>query len=378
MILRDKPLSFHWRAPMPDSLAEIIPPGLEPKHRKAICAIYLDAALEAAGADRFISYSRRAAFYGVQRRYHGTAYTFSTVPPAVDALAARGLIKHEKAPPGRRGWQSRFRACDGALTTAPLDAEYDPGELIRLKRKGELVDYRDTAQTNQWRRNLGAINETLGSIQIGMVGTRADARVIRFGDHAVYPAMDKLHRVFNNDWNLGGRLYGGWWQQVPKRFRSDITIDAEPTVEEDHPQLHPRLIYRLAGGKPDGDAYDLPGRDRSLCKVAFNVMVNAKPRTSALKAVAQRIGGKGALKKATDIVEALEARHASIADFFHSGIGLRLQNVDADMAERTVLRLRKQGIPSLPIHDSFIVRERDREPLLEAMNDAFLTAQIAA
>ena len=58
----------------------------------------------------WISYSRRPEFYTDRGRYRPANYTYAKVVPAVDQLAASGLLEHEKAFPGQLGWQSRFKA----------------------------------------------------------------------------------------------------------------------------------------------------------------------------------------------------------------------------------------------------------------------------
>jgi len=64
---------------------------------------------------RFISYSRRRSFYTESQRYYRSTYSFRGIIPAVDQLAAEGLIEHEKVPPGHRGFQSRFRVAPDLL-----------------------------------------------------------------------------------------------------------------------------------------------------------------------------------------------------------------------------------------------------------------------
>ena len=40
-----------------------------------------------------------------------------------------------------------------------------------------------------------------------------------------------VRRVFSRgDWESNGRLFGGWWQQVPKDLRRQIYINDSPTV----------------------------------------------------------------------------------------------------------------------------------------------------
>ena len=55
----------------------------------------------------------------------------------------------------------------------------------------------------------------------------------------------------------GGRLFGGFWETLPKPVRRHgIRIDGEPVVELDYSQLNPLLSYHIADAPPQlGDAY---------------------------------------------------------------------------------------------------------------------------
>jgi hypothetical protein len=48
-------------------------------------------------------------------------------------------------------------------------------------------------------------------------------------------------------------------------------------------------------------------------------------------------------------------------------VGLRLQRLDADIAEQVMLHFARQDIPCLGIHDSFIVPQRHEGELRETM-----------
>ena len=185
----------------------------------------------------------------------------------------------------------------------------------------------------------------------------------------LYPAMTTLYRVFNGcSWKLGGRFYGGWWQQARSADRKLLQIDGEPVVEHDYSQLHPRLIYARAEKRLNGDAYTLPGWDRSVAKRAFNILINAPNYQAALGAVAAECNGDR--HRAAGLIQDLRDRHAPIATHFHTGVGLELQNQDAEMARGIMARLSRQGIGTLPVHDSFIVKRRHEAALLEAMEAA--------
>ena len=225
------------------------------------------------------------------------------------------------------------------------------------------------------RRRLKEINETLAAADLELYApiVKQDGMLLRVGNnHVLYSAMRTLYRIFNRgSFSSGGRFYGPWWQQIPKKIRPQLLIDGEPTIEHDYPQLHPNMLYAEIGARLEGDAYAIDGWPRNLVKVAFNILVNAENHDSALRAIALKIGGEGAYARAASLIEAIKLRHPTITRIFHSDAGIRLQRRDADIAEAIMRRLIRLGIVVLPIHDSFITAARHEGALVEAMNFAW-------
>jgi len=389
---RDRPLSFRWKADY-EALARILdlPRCKSRRSERALASIVYDAALSASEdpAQR-ISYSRRKAYYAAAHSYYGTDYGYDTVVPAIDALIDAGfLVDHNKVKgrPGGTGTQSSFRPAPQLAEIMLPVAEYRAGELIRLKdADGNLIGYRDTERTQRDRRFMEAVNRHIAEADLsishinGVVVNEA-AQTIFFpgflqgfedgmGDHTVFTRMIELYRVYKGGWSLGGRLYGGWWQQVRAIDRPHLLIDGSETVESDYSMLHPRLVYALAGQRPDGDAYTLDGWNRSTCKRAFNILLNTNNYRQALGAVRPHVGGSH--HRAAKLIADLIQRHSPIADSFHSGAGLRLQNTDSEMAKSVLRELTlRDGITVLPIHDSFIVKKEHEDRLEVAMDKAF-------
>ena len=376
---RDRPLSFHWRA-LDDSWMHPLnlPPAYNHKHAQARASVLLEALLaNLIEPGQYVSYSRRREWWSTGTRYRHTAYSYATVPPAVDRLSALDLLEHDRKPPGNLLWQSRFRAAPKLLQAVKIsELIYDPVELIRLKDcGGRLIDYRDTNKTISMRRHLQEINEalSLAELQLNAPTVEQDGILLRIGNaHLLYPAMRSLYRIFNRgSFSRGGRLYGAWWQQIPKEIRSNLLIDSEPTIEYDYPQLHPKMLYAEIGAHFEGDAYAVDGWPRKLVKCVFNILVNAESHDSALRAAALEIGGEGAYARAASLIEAIKLRHPKIIESFHSDSGVRLQRRDADLAEAIMHQLLGLGIVVLPIHDSFITAARHEGALVEAMNIAW-------
>ncbi|QDC01867.1 hypothetical protein [Mesorhizobium sp. 8] len=141
--------------------------------------------------------------------------------------------------------------------------------------------------------------------------------------------------------------------------REHLLIEGGATVELDYQMLHPRLLYAVAGQKPSGDAYTMAGWNRKVCKRVFNILLNTGSYPEALGAIQPYVGNNR--KTAAALIAAMKKRHAAVADAFHSGIGLRLQNLDAEMAKSVLRDLTVcAGITVLPVHDSFVVRKEQK------------------
>jgi hypothetical protein len=195
--------------------------------------------------------------------------------------------------------------------------------------------------------------------------------VLAIGGSCVNIGNTALFRIFNESFRHGGRFYGHFIQSLPKAIRAQLTIGNEPVAEPDYSAHHLRILYALRGLPPLDDPYLLAGWDRGMVKLAALILINAPTLQSAVGAIGQRcrINWRTALR----LIEAIKARHAPIEAHFHSGAGRWLQRIDAEMAERVLLGLIRQGYPALPIHDSFVVPAKREGIACEQMAEAFET-----
>lgn len=243
------------------------------------------------------------------------------------------------------------------------------------------LDYEDNPDITRMRQNLEVINKQIQSEFIyiplkdrgysqlrkrlqGRTHSHED-RLVRYLDFT----ENKLHRVFNEGWDRGGRFYGVWWQKVPSEYRSFIRIGDWWTQEIDFKGMQPYMLYHLLGKPvPFDDPYALEGVDpihRPQIKKVFMQMLNAPSRK-----MDRRL--EGGLKH-SEIVAKIQTAHSEIIEFFNSGEGIRLQALDAKIAELALLDLCSQGITALPVHDSFIVKRKEgyAEAVIEAMKKAY-------
>ena len=156
---RDHALGFHWGTDLAAFASLGLPAPASRHEEKTRAAILTEAALVGrADPEMMISYSRTKAFYG-PTRYRLTSYGYRTVVGSVDLSDRYQIIEHDRAWPGRFGWQSRIRAT--AEVVACLDAAaapaivYERAEPIILRdREKNPIEYRDNDQTRAMRRNL--------------------------------------------------------------------------------------------------------------------------------------------------------------------------------------------------------------------------------
>ena len=227
----------------------------------------------------------------------------------------------------------------------------------------------------------------------------------------------QYHSVYNSpDLKQGGRLYCPA-QNLPSKdhyVRQALMIDGQPTVELDYGNLHIRMLYARKGVALVGDCYDvdlaIPGWDvpaehvRSLVKTTTLSLPNCGSpsatyaenyRTAANTCRSQYtewLSKHGAISMKKEraagldahpyrlpsgytsqvILDAILAKHPAIADTFFTGQGIYLQATDSKIACQVMLSMARLGKACIGVHDSFIVKEEDKDLLTSAMTAAYV------
>jgi len=330
-------------------------------------------------------------------RYGASFISARTFIDAMGALQREGLIvlstPHWDDPEKKRSRVARYMATPSLLCRFDrVDASFvdlrrhKNAEGIRLKDGDKrLVEYGDDAFANAARDRLRIINDMLESHwadlartddQLAadlkeMAGTRDDEAAQSFDF-----AARTVHRVFNNnDWEQGGRFYGAWWISYPSRLRPYILIDGKRTVEVDYSGLHAAMLYALDGQVIPDDPYERcltkvdNKAERKLVKLTFNALLNADSvdRISEIDDYSPEITGRSW----DDFKLYIVSQYPEFRQHFGSGVGLRLQRKDSDLAETVMLRFAAMGYACLPVHDSFIVHHGLQHELDQIMREAF-------
>lgn len=193
-----------------------------------------------------------------------------------------------------------------------------------------------------------------------------------------------LRRIFNDGtFEHGGRLYGAWYQHVPKRLRRRIEIDEIRTVELDFSGMAVRMLYHQAGIDYLDDPYSLPeleafaearGQPRDHYRDSVKTLVQAMLNNDnyGVRAEMAKVETKFPPQfTRTRLRDMILIRHEAIQAHFGSGVGKRLQRLDSDIALDVIGGLMEKGILCLPIHDSFIVVESHKAELLSGMTRSY-------
>lgn len=216
--------------------------------------------------------------------------------------------------------------------------------------------------------------------------------------HVDAPSLRLTAKFSNSSTEDGGRLYCRA-QSLRKCERATLTCDGKKTVELDYAGLHPAILYSIADEELKGDPYDIYGKGssdplRPFFKKVFNTLINARNGPAGIKACRFLLVGsvKGKMKSWDEIQDArkwkieirrrrltvekiikdIKHKHHAIADYFASGFGVKLQNLDVMLAYKVCKRFCKLKIPIVPIHDSFVVPLTAKRELKRTMRRAYI------
>ena len=322
-------------------------------------------------------------------RYDNPAYgkPFAGLLGALDSL---GLLSWH-LPAARRGEASSIAPTEAFAGTVRQtgvtlsDFGRLPGEeTIILKRKlreGSAascampgrVDYPDTAATVAMRETTRSINAFMEAADVAFVddgrGT-VDHRQRRLLRHFVQPTDDEAPRF-----DLGGRMFGGFWQNLERGRRDSIRIEGEPVADLDFASMFPRLASATTGREPPaGDLYAIEGlgpEHRPALKRAMNTLLFDDFRRSAWPVPEDeddpRLPPDWTVARTK---AAIVKRHPALRGCFGIGLGYGLMHRESVILVQVLEEMRARDIVSLSLHDGLLVprsRVEESRTIMEAV-----------
>ncbi|WP_152047605.1 hypothetical protein [Aureimonas psammosilenae] len=359
---------------------------------EVVDAIVSDLAhLHLGGLDARRRISRSNRKLSGKTRYRPKAFG-QAVPAILDALASPELRIIDQAI-GSDGGFDKLQARETTISMAPalrelVDAaalgpadfiELDVAETIILRsvpigdgpfRVVNEIDYPEDAETGRMREQMHQINGWLAAADLAF-----DDPEDLHGEHPTPDIQDRrLRRIFTRaSFESGGRLYGGWWQNMraARRLRG-ITINGEQVVELDYGQVGPRLVYGIAGAPlPDHDLYAVPGYEdhRDGIKQMMNAMLCKEGPIVRFPKEVKRLFARNT--RAGTVVAAIGDHHVALKAFFGTGLGHELQFRESEIVADLLINLQADGIVALPIHDALMVAASDADRVEHEMREAF-------
>ena len=107
---------------------------------------------------------------------------------------------------------------------------------------------------------------------------------------------------------------------------------------------------------------------RGVIKKFVNALLNDKDSIYELRAKQSRIVDG---LTHDQLLERFHSKHPKIKHYIDQKIGLQLHCEDISIADVIMSFCNKSGIVALPIHDSFIVKKRHKDELIQIMTRAF-------
>lgn len=277
------------------------------------------------------------------------------------------------------------------LRIGPEDFARDPDEEVLILTWNEKsFVYRNGERkpiTTSKRINY-TDNENLYGLrqQVRDLNARLQSAQLEFVDDELLPTVcseDRtMRRTFNSGnkgairWDLNGRLYGGFWQNLKRNRRQHIRINGEPVCDLDYQNAFARLAYiHVQQEHPQGDQYDLTGilagydneheTHRDGVKAGFNALLNGG--AADVEDILNDLP-EGTTAKA--FRNAVAIKHPGLVGVFGTHLGLSLMYTESRILLNALERLKAQGIVALGMHDGLMVGTSHLEAAQRAMEAA--------
>jgi len=368
-----------------------------------------------------ITYSRdKNYFRSIPERYRIPFVSYHIAVQVNDAMNTAGFTKSYKAfkPLTKKAKARRTMTTPTGKLILLLDRikpnmieESIRKETIILRNKEKKeVAYKDSRNTIKMRDELQKINQLRKDLKICLHGIpkkifeEHKLEIARFTteelDKVTFDIEGKssvinlrksyLHRVFNVNFQSGGRFYGATEQTLKRELRAFLKIHDGKTWRStktlDFQALHVVLLYARLGIAYKGDPYLILCRKnkkmRKYYKLLVLMCINAKCDKEAIRAFRNKVSkkypftymkefGKLEDKRIQNCIDEIKKKHPKLIPFLFKGMGNKLMYIDSKIASKIMLCMVKLSKNCLCLHDGFITQRREAKHIINIMQEAF-------
>ncbi|MDD1522117.1 MULTISPECIES: hypothetical protein [Bradyrhizobium] len=236
-----------------------------------------------------------------------------------------------------------------------------------------MIDYEDTEETVALREEMERLN---GFLRTAKLTFEPDGGSPVLTTHRDLVRHFKMSEHDQPRFDLGGRMFNGWWQELPSNRRHAIRINGEPIADLDFSSAFLRLAFIEAGIEPPaGDLYArIPKIDAGLYRDGIKQIVSAMLfRETPLSRIPSDL--KDRLPRGmsgVEIRDAVLAAFPELSDVFETGIGLRLMLRESQIMLRSLLRLAELNVAAMNMHDGLMVQRSKADVAAREMTNAAL------
>lgn len=374
-------------------------------------------------SNTFVNIPRRPEYYArIPERYKTPKHSYDVTIQVVDGLRSNGFLEYDEGMP-----KVQMQSCKASQKLISQLNQFNcniiqseaPKSFVILRNFDEVIDdYVDVdfhdAYAEQLNEDLKEYDSIRSQAKISLqnipenifrLGMRSikviaieDGRYLvpdSYGRYSVELLPTHLVRIFNNDFEHGGRFYRGVESNMKKihevvngeevitPLRKFLAINGRPTIEYDYKAMHPRLLYHLKGIDYKADPY-LIGHNcskqlRKIYKVVGMVCINSESEVKAVDSIQRELQDSNLTRYLPDntdatrkkLIQSFTRHNKKIQDYFFTGYGIKLQKIDSDIAQAIIMHFARKGVLVLVIHDSFVIDEKYKQELKKKMKEFY-------
>lgn len=339
------------------------------------CAKGYDAIFHSGNKNKYFQLHTISGFRHRSNIYYSGAKKF------VEWMVKQGYVQHIK---GKKDLHTGFLVFTDKfkkeVTENTMPIIKPRWDVVKLKShfSNDTISFANTPEIKELKEFIEKYNDFMDRWEVHLNGK---------------PLPSDIYRLFIDSFSRYGRFHGDY-QTIPQADRRDITFDHHPTVELDIESCHLTILYSSVGidasrigvdlycpdeidfcVRPVEEEYSNCSLTRKDVKEFMMRMINCETRLQAVQALTSLEQLNCKFGKKHDyynrVIDALIEEHEPIKHLFFRGLSMELMYDESEMMLEVLKGCVSEQLPVLPIHDSIICLEDNKQQVSNLMRDVF-------